>query len=178
MFLNGGKPTFDRSGLKSVLLTSISHSSSFPQILFISLVIMLAVLVPFRNSDTFIASWVNGSGGSHPKLTKQFEGNNGQIITIMMIGADHSHADGPKFTIWWILNCKRLTKSSVMVARSQSRKTLMTEYNWFEFRIRNGTYDFRVDETKMCGIPEFSEAWDIDDSEKAPGDDRHWQKRK
>jgi hypothetical protein len=43
----------------------------------------------------------------------------------------------------------------------------MTEYSWFEFQFRNGTYDFRVDETKMCRIPEFSEAWDIDDSEKA-----------
>jgi hypothetical protein len=52
----------------------------------------------------------------------------------------------------------------------------MTEYSWFEFQFRNGTYDFRVDETKMCGIPEFSEAWDIGDSEKAPRDDRHRQK--
>jgi hypothetical protein len=39
----------------------------------------------------------------------------------------------------------------------------MTESSWFEFQFRNGTDDFRVDETKMCRIPKFSEAWDIDD---------------
>jgi hypothetical protein len=65
-----------------------------------------------------------------------------------------------------------------VVARSQYRKTLMTEYSWFEFQFRNGTYDFPVDETKMCRIPEFSETRDIDDSEKAPADDRQWQKWK
>jgi hypothetical protein len=54
----------------------------------------------------------------------------------------------------------------------------MTEYSWFESQFRNGTYDFQVDETKMCKIPEFSEASDIDDSGKAPRDDRHRQKWK
>jgi hypothetical protein len=65
-----------------------------------------------------------------------------------------------------------------VVARSQSRKPLLTESSWFEFQFRNGTYDFRVDETKMRRIPEFSEARDLDDSEKAPRDDRHRQKSK
>jgi hypothetical protein len=54
----------------------------------------------------------------------------------------------------------------------------MTEYSGFECQFRNGTYDFQVDETKMCRIPEFSEAWDIEDSGKAPRDDRHREKWK
>jgi hypothetical protein len=36
----------------------------------------------------------------------------------------------------------------------------------------------RLMKQKMCRIPEFSEAWDIDDSENAPRDDRHRQKWK